>query len=257
MKKLLIVGLTSVLLFGLSGTASWYFQHQKQLEQQQAEHHEAAPHKAASTPPKPNHPPSDEGHPVGESSRVAARPVYTAKTDEFEKLNSEMRTRMTEVRETERQLASRKQQLDLIQHDIRGERTAIDELRTQVKKELEAVQAALADLDRRKAAMKADQGKLSKASQDLKGQETKIEKDDLDNLKKMAPIYNSMSPENVAKILKQYSDTGKIDIAAKVLLMMQGKQGSKVLDELKDPVLAAQLLEKVKGLRSPATPEPR
>ena len=257
MKKLMIVGLTSVILFGLSGTASWYFQHQKQLEQQQAEHPEAGPHKLASAPLKPNQPPSPEGHPGGESSRVAARPIYTAKTDEFEKLNSEMRNRMTEVRETERQLTSRKQQLDLIQQDIRGERTAIDELRQQVKKELEAVQVALADLDRQKSAMKADQGKLSKASEALKGQETRLEKDDLDTLKKMAPIYNSMSAESVGKILKQYADTGKIDIAAKILSMMQGKQGSKVLDELKDPVLAAQLLEKVKSLRSPSTPDPR
>jgi chromosome segregation ATPase len=164
---------------------------------------------------------------------------------------------VTEVRETERQLTSRKQQLELIQHDIRGERTAIDELRKQVKQELEAVQAALVDLERQKAATKADEGKLSKASEALKGQETKLEKDDLDTLKRMAPIYNGMSAESVGKILKQYADTGKIDIAAKILLMMQGKQGSKVLEELKDPVLASQLLEKMKGLRNPAPPEVR
>jgi hypothetical protein len=255
--KLLIVGLTSVILFGLSGAASWYFQHQKQLEQHQAEHAEAVPHKAGAAPLKPAQARPGEDHPGGESGRVAARPVYTAKTDEFEKLNSDLRNRVTEVRETERQLTSRKQQLELIQHDIRGERTAIDELRKQVKQELEAVQAALVDLERQKAATKADEGKLSKASEVLKGQETKLEKDDLDTLKRMAPIYNGMSAESVGKILKQYADTGKIDIAAKILLMMQGKQGSKVLEELKDPVLASQLLEKMKGLRNPAPPEVR
>ena len=205
MTKLLIVGLSSLILFGLSGTASWYFQHQKQLEQQQADHPPTPLQKATPASSKLDHSAPPDGSQGGDSNRVAARPLYTAKTDEYEKLNTEVRNRMTEVRENERRIATRKQQLDLIQQDIRGERTAIDELRKQVKKELEAVQAALGDLERQKAAVKADQGKLSKSSQELKGQESKIEKDDLDNLKKMAPIYNSMSADSAAKILKQYA----------------------------------------------------
>ena len=136
-----------------------------------------------------------------------------------------------------------------------GHRTtvaAIDDLQKQVAKELEAVRAALADLERQSATIKSEESKNTKASEDLKGRTTAIDKEDNDNLKKMAPFYNSMSPESAAKILKQFADTGKIETAAKILMMMQGKQGSKVLDELKDPVLAAQLLEVSKKLRNPS-----
>ena len=125
-------------------------------------------------------------------------------------------------------------------------------------KELEAVRAALADLERETATVKGEESKNSKASQELKNRTTTIDKEDNDSLKKMAPFYNSMSPESAAKILKQFADTGKIETAAKILMMMQGKQGSKVLDELKDQVLAAQLLDVLKRLRSPsATPDPK
>ena len=254
MTKLLIVGLTSVILFGLSGTASWYFQHQKELEHQQAEKPASPGTKTAGPIGKLDHSSSKiDTHAGGESNKIAARPAFSAGADEFLKANADLRTRVAEVRESERLVNSRTQQLELIKKDIQGERTAIDDLQKQVKKELEAVQAALAELEKQKASVKNDQSKASKAAQDLKGLTTQLEKEELEKLKKMAPFYNSMSPEGAAKILKEFADTGRIETAAKVLLMMQGKQGSKVLDELKDPVLAAQLLDKLKSLRSPAT----
>ncbi len=253
MTKLLIVGLTSVILFGLSGTASWYFQHQKQLEHQEAERQANPTPKSTAPAGKLDRSNSKlDAYSGNESPLAVARPAYAEGADEYGKANSELRRRIDEVRENERLIASRNQQLELIKKDIQGERAAIDDLQKQVAKELEAVRAALADLERETATVKGEESKNSKASQELKNRTTAIDKEDNDSLKKMAPFYNSMSPESAAKILKQFADTGKIETAAKILMMMQGKQGSKVLDELKDPVLAAQLLEVSKKLRNPS-----
>ena len=52
-----------------------------------------------------------------------------------------------------------------------------------------------------------------------------------------------------AKILQQMADTGKMDTAVKVLAAMKPAKASKVLSEMPDSSLAAQLLEKMKSLK--------
>ena len=102
--------------------------------------------------------------------------------------------------------------------------------------------------------VKAEKGKVNQASQDLDGRSLQMQKDEQENLKKMSLMYNSMPAESAAKIMKSLADTGKMDTAVKVLGMMQEKQAAKVLAELGDATLAVQLLERLKGLRRPATP---
>lgn len=244
MKKLLIIGATSLILFGLSASASYFWQ-QKQKSGQATEtvaNKQPVKHAAPATPaPAPNH---------GESvPRAAARPAYTAGTEEIARMTSELRTRLSAVREREEQLAARKKQFDMIQEDIRGERTALDELRTQVKNEMEALNEAIQGIEKQRGSLDEERQKISKNTQEMEDKLVKLQKDEQDNLKKMSGMYNSMSPESAAKILQNLADTGKLDTAVKVLGQMQERQAAKVLAELTDAGLAAQMIEKLKSLR--------
>jgi flagellar motility protein MotE (MotC chaperone) len=174
------------------------------------------------------------------------RPPYNAGAEEAARLTAELRTRLASAREKERQAAAREKRLELIQQDLRGERAAIDDLRKQVKKELDAVNKALAELERQRAAAPR---RAEKSGAEAEARPALPAKEQQDNLKKMGAMYSTMPPESAAKILRSLSDTGKMDTAAQLLALMQERQAAKVLTELNDPVLAAQLLERLKVLR--------
>jgi DNA repair exonuclease SbcCD ATPase subunit len=176
----------SLVLFALSGTASWYFQQQKQAEEHP-------------TSPAPVPPTAVKGGPVAASTphedepmRAAMRPAYNPATEEIARLTSELRSRVAAARENERQTAARKKELELIQHDLRGERTVLDDLHKQVKKELEAVQTALAELERQRGTLMKEQGKTTQASQELESLSLHLQKDEQENLKKISMMYNPM-----------------------------------------------------------------
>ena len=74
------------------------------------------------------------------------------------------------------------------------------------------------------------------------------------NLLKMAAVYDAMPPENAAKIMQQLADTGKMETAVKLLSQMKETKAAKVLAEMSDPALAAQMTEKVRGVKRASTP---
>jgi flagellar motility protein MotE (MotC chaperone) len=249
MKKLLIIGVTSLILFGVSASASYFWQ-QKQKSEHGPEMTEKIDLKSKETskhhaPPAPAAAPSH-----GDSApRAAVRPAYNSGTEEIARMTNELRTRLAAVREREEQLTARKKQIELIQEDIRGERSALDEMRTQVKNELESLNDAIQGVEKQRSNLDDERQKITKNTQEMESRVLQLQKEEQDNLKKMSGMYNSMAPESAAKILQNLADTGKMDTAVKVLSLMQERQAAKVLAELTDAGLAAQLIEKLKGLR--------
>lgn len=257
MKKLLLVGVTSLVLFVLSAAASYFWQQElkngfgiEKGGKAEEGHKEPAKHSsAAASISTPSHEDS--------APRPAVRPAYNPGTEEIARMTSELRTRLASVHEREEQLAARKKLVELIQDDIRGERTSLDELRTQVKNEMDALNEAIDGVEKQRSGLDEERQKISKNTQEMESRIVQLQKEEQDNLKKMSGMYNSMSPESAAKILQNLADTGKTDTAVKVLGQMQERQAAKVLAELTDAGLAAQLVEKLKSLRRvPANPDP-
>jgi flagellar motility protein MotE (MotC chaperone) len=78
-----------------------------------------------------------------------------------------------------------------------------------------------------------------------------------ERIKQVASMYDSMEPASAAKILQTLSDSGNLDTAVKILASMRERQAARVLAELGDPTLAAQLVDKLRGLKKPAEPTPK
>jgi flagellar motility protein MotE (MotC chaperone) len=112
-----------------------------------------------------------------------------------------------------------------------------------------ALNEAIDGMEKQRSGLDEERQKISKNTQEMEARIVQLQKEEQDNLKKMSSMYNSMAPESAAKILQNMADTGKMETAVKVLGLMQERQAAKVLAELTDAGLAAQLVEKLKGLR--------
>lgn len=248
MKKLLIFGVTALGLFGASFGVSSYLQRAKIMPLgERLAGAEGSGGKAADNKAKPGTPTAP-----ADAARGAVRPPYTPGTDEAVQLASSLRERLSSVRDKEKKLSDQERQLDLIIKDIRGERAALDELRKQISEELKAVTDKMSAVERRQNEVQQQRQDISKNVDEMQKRLLELEGVEKKNFDKMASMYDSMAPESAAKILQHLADSGKIDTAVKLLGQMKERNAAKVLAELSEPSLAAQFLERLKGLKRPA-----
>jgi flagellar motility protein MotE (MotC chaperone) len=262
MKKILMIVIVAVTMFGAAAGASWKWRRMKMAAAAaiSADEHadEDSPNDASESPESATPPASHGGNPqvpatnrVGKSAvahetpaHVGVQPSYTPSVNEAVQLASSLRDRAALVRERENQLNARQRQLELVIEDIRSERAAIDELRSQADELLKAGEERMAEVERQRTELEIKQQKIDGRVTEMVGQEK-------DNIKKMGSVYDNMAPENAAKIIQQMADGGTMDTAVKLLAVMKERQAAKVLSEMPDPSLAAQLSERLKDLKRP------
>lgn len=147
-----------------------------------------------------------------------------------------------DVRLREERLELRQARMALVDQDLRAEREAVDALLRRVTAEA------------REAAANASRDAVAAAAAPPKAP-ADPDAANPDAIRKMAAMYDNMTPESAALIFKQMSDAGKLDTAVRILSQMQPRQASRVLAEI-EPSLAAQLLEKMRSLKrtTPVTP---
>jgi flagellar motility protein MotE (MotC chaperone) len=248
MKMLMKFGLTALVLFALSATASWLVVQFKTpaVEPGAGEKTAGAGETAKMT--------ADAGG--GPLQKSSVRPPYTPMADETVQLASSLRERLAGVREREAELAARQKQMELIRQDIRGERTAIDELRKQVNEEIKAADETLRAAEQKHVELEQKQQNMADKVKDMQGRIIEMDKTESLNVQKIAEKINLMEPEAAAKLIQQMADTGKMDTAVKMLADMKDRQAAKILSEMSDPGLAAQLVDKLKSVRTaPAGPK--
>jgi flagellar motility protein MotE (MotC chaperone) len=267
MKKLLVPSLIALLMFGISGAASWKWRQAKSGATESGNHDEPSAASVESAEGERQDSPTDESKSPRNSKesmsqfetksaasedslpRVAVRPAYTPGIEETVQLASSLRDRAATVRERETQLVARQKQLELVYEDIRSERAAMDELRKQIGDELKAAEEQMTEVEHQRAELELKQ-------QTMEGRVTEMDGREKDNIKRMGGVYDNMAPESAAKILQQMADSGTMDTAVKLLAVMKERQAAKVLAEMADPSLAAQLSERLKGLKRP-TAQPK
>lgn len=249
MKKFMVIALVGGVLFGLSAAGSWYMHKSKvPPEEAQADATSTGTEFVGKSERNSATAPAASG-----AQRTAVRPPHTPGAEEVVQLANTYRDRLASVKEREAQLAARQKQLELIYQDIRGERSAIDELRKQVTEEMKAVKEQMNNLDNKKTEVEDQRQKVSTQVKEIEDRLLRVEDIETGNVQRIAEMLNTMAPDAAAKILQQLSDTGKIDTAVKLLGMVKERQAAKILAESQDAALSAQLLERLKDLKRPAT----
>ena len=181
-----------------------------------------------------------------QSPRGGVRPAYVAGVDETVQIATNLRDRLNLVKEREAEFTERQKQLEFIFEDIRGERSAIDELRKQVDAELKAVEARVGSAE-------SYQADLNNREQSLRERISEVQNEEMVNIKKIAGMYDNIAPEEGARILLELANNGKLDTATQVLGSMKDRQAAKILAEMSDPSVGAQLLERIRATKKPAT----
>lgn len=146
------------------------------------------------------------------------------------------------VREREAKLDRRAAQLELVVRDLQSQREATEA----------ALQAVLSEMKK----VSNETSKLDALAEDLRRKKVEFEAGEKKNIEKIAAMYDAMTPEAAAPILKQMADTGKLEMAAKILVQMKERNAARVLEAMNDPALALQILEKMRGIRAAAAPPP-
>jgi flagellar motility protein MotE (MotC chaperone) len=146
------------------------------------------------------------------------------------------------LQQREEKLKYRAAQMDLVVRDLQVQREATDAALAKVLTELKNVGAETAKLDA--------------LAKDLRDQRVQFEAGEKKNIEKIANMYDAMSPESAAPVLKEMVEKGKLDMAAKILAQMKERNAARVLEAMNDPSLETQLLARVRDLRAaaPVTP---
>ena len=66
--------------------------------------------------------------------------------------------------------------------------------------------------------------KLDALAKDLKDKQLLVESGEKKNIEKIAKMYDAMSPESAAPLMKEMVEKGKLDMAAKILAQMKEPQ---------------------------------
>jgi flagellar motility protein MotE (MotC chaperone) len=245
MKRYLLYGLAGTMLFAASATVSLWTQQQLRPK---ADAEGTTTAKAGKEPAAKgsSEPPKAEG---AEELRPVVRPSGPPSAEDTTRLANALRERLKTVREREEQVGSRQKQLELIYQDIRGERNVLDELRKQVGDEMKALNDKLLSVDRKFGDLEQQRQSATKTLADVQKRQIDLEGTERKNIDKMATTFGSMSPDAAARILQQMADSGQLSTAVKLLAQMKEREAAKVLTEIPDSALAAQLVEKMRGIK--------
>lgn len=78
------------------------------------------------------------------------------------------------------------------------------------------------------------------------------------DIAKMVLIFDAMTPEGAAPIIRQMVDAGKADLAAEILSRMKERSAARLIEAMNDPDTSALLLERMRKLKPlPVAPPPR
>lgn len=230
MKNLLFLGVIALLLFGLSAALSLW------LNQTRTSPDAAEDKKAL----KPDAPKGDA--PKGGDQKTTTDPKDPPKS----LLPPTGSLPGVDVAADQDKLARKAVQISLVLQDVQQQREATDALLREVTTVLKTA-TKNAELDAKKIELDAKKNELSI--------------NEKANYEKLAKVYDAMSPEGAAPILKQMAESGpgKLEQAAQILALMKERNAANLLVAMSDPPLADQLMGKMRTLRAlnaPATAPP-
>ncbi len=256
MKSIIITCVAAGLLFALSAALSLYLTSTGKPEADPATGKQDSARKADKKGKKPDGEERVEGkkdtpHTAGHGDPPSPKP-----TDDPAGLLKRLNQRASDLQRREEEVQRQEQRLQLVMDDIQVERSVMDSIRARLSEELKRlddkrgkIELDTRNLDEQKRAV---QGLLAQLEKD----KTAFGRDEAKNIGRMATISDSMPADKAARILEQLANSGQIDTAVKLLFEMKERRAAAVLAEVTDVVLAARLLDRLRGLKRPPAPAP-
>jgi hypothetical protein len=247
MRTVIAFVVMALVLFGLAAGASIFLTNY--LKEQGKSHSEAS---AGDKDSGKELPPLARGTEGAARSRPSPTPESEQVVQEWAKL----REREQAVIRLERKVTHRQKFLDTIKDDIRSECEEIDKLRKDVADQVKGAAEELASAERRVQDLEAKQKVEEAMLKDVKSKVYEADTVRRDNLKRVGGIADTAEPAEVAAIFERMAEGGAQGLmtAAQLLANMKDRRAAQVLQAIQDKRLAADLLEKMIGLKQAAVP---
>lgn len=230
MKNIIVIGLVSLVLFGVSaGLSVWLQSNAKPSDTG----HEDKKKKAA----------DDHG-----DGKEKDKDHPESKDKEKEKPDEKKPPTSKEIERAE----YRRLQMEVVAADLNGQMQQYDKLLKQVGAEMKQLLARQDELDAKAADVQKEADRISKTAPDPKKGEG--EADERANIARMASLAEQMPPASAAQVIQQLADSGKTDTAVKMIAQMKERAAAKAIDAITDPTLPPVLFEKLRTLKKPTPP---
>lgn len=246
MRKVIGVGVVAIILFGLSAGGSIFLQSlKKDKAKQDGETPPPAEKvtKEADTSPKAT---SSNQDPV---RGLLGRREFNPEADATVQQAARLRDQQEDLRQREEQFKRRLKNLDLIAQDIRSGREEMDKLRREVIEEKKGADEMLGSIERSLRQLEEKKRQTDADVAEQRKRITEVDTTRMGNIKRVGNVSDTMNAADAASILMQMADGGNLDTAALLLSNMKDRKAAEVLSQLPDKALAAQLLEKMIGLK--------
>jgi hypothetical protein len=255
MNKIIIGLVVAVALFSISAGVSWYLQPAAAPPtEKKAEKENFATgtlHHGSETSPEKKKTPSEEVN----STRPSIRPGQAPDSEYLSKLAADLELQSDGLRRREQNMTNRQKNIDLVYKEILKEQRNVDVLRKQIDEEMKLL-AEKADAIESKYKMTNAQGaKIEEQNKELRQTMLEVEDAEKARIKQMANFYDKMESEKAAPSFQEMVDSGKLDMAVKILANMSDRKASGLLSQLPNQTLAVQLLDRLRGLKSPPPPK--
>jgi DNA repair exonuclease SbcCD ATPase subunit len=241
MRTVIIIAVLAVVLFSAAAGVSVFLTNY--FAEKNAAHHDDA---AAAQETGKELPPLTKGSESGPKPRPGSS---APDTEQLVQELAKLRERQELVARREQQLARRQRDLELIKEDIRSEREEIDRARKELSDQFKGAEEDLAGLERRAL----DLEKKRQETEDLvKDAKTKVyEADEVrkQGAKQVGGIMDTAEPAEVARMFETMVESGDLMTAAQILANMKDRRAAAVLSAFQDKATAAQLAEKMVGLK--------
>ena len=97
---------------------------------------------------------------------------------------------------------------------------------------------------------------LADQVKEIKQSMFEVDEVERNRIKQLGTVYDAMDAEAAAQTLQDMVDTGKLDMAVKILASMKERQAARVLATLPSSSVAVQMLDRLKGLKAPTQKAP-
>jgi hypothetical protein len=235
MKNILIIGLVSLVLFGVSAGLSVWLQtnaakspdsaHADEKKKKSADDHGSGGHGDAKA--------TDKGHADPHKSDDKAKPAEPKS--------------VVPSKDADR-VEYRRLQMEVVASDMGGQMQDYDKLLKRVAVEMKLMAAEKAELDAKLGEIKQAEDR-TKAADAKKGQPVAATATTQDNLTVIAGLFDNMPPEEAAAMMQAWTDGGKTDTAARVLTMMKPTKATKVLSAITDTTAKEAIFDRINKLK--------
>lgn len=238
MKNIILIGLASLVLFGVSAGLSVWLQsnaakspdsaHADEKKKKTTDDHGSGGHGEAKA--------TDKDHPDPHKADDKTKPTEPKS--------------VVPSKDADR-VEYRRLQMEVVASDMGGQMQDYDKLLKRVAAEMKLMAAEKAEVDAKLGEIKQaeDRNKAAADANAKKGQPVSTAAATGENLTVIAGLFDSMSPEEAAAMMQAWTDGGKTDTAARVLTMMKPTKATKVLSAITDATAKEAIFDRIKVLK--------